>query len=139
MAKSRKPKVNLADRRGVFPADMYCNSWDMTLIRMPGRTGPVDLDELLDRLIERGVVGQSRRDVGAEIHAGKVPTPAGYWGLLVALPGQSWAYLLPSFPSHSLSGEVARRAGLRAIGAGYQDTAGATAFDCFEGLAALAI
>src|SRR4051812_6894472 len=137
MAKSRKPKVNLADRRGLFPADGCGNSWYMTLVQVPGRTGPVDLDELVDLLTERGVVGASRRDVGADVHAGRIPTPAGKWGLLVALAGQSWAYLLPSFHSYELPAEVARRAGLRAIGAGYQDTANATAFDCYEGEEAL--
>ena len=40
----------------------------MILIQMPGRTGPVDLDELLDRLSKRGVIGATRRDVGADLH-----------------------------------------------------------------------
>jgi hypothetical protein len=53
--------------------------------------------------------------------------------LLVALPGQSWAYLLPSFDSSSLSSEIARQALVRVIGAGYQDTDNATSFDCDEG------
>jgi hypothetical protein len=105
----------------------------MTVIQVPGRTGPVDLDELLDRLTERGVIGASRRDVGADLHVGRIPTPAGKWGLLVALSGQAWAYLLPSFHSYELPAEIARQAGLRAIGTGYQKTASATAFECYEG------
>lgn len=137
MAKSQNPKVRLADRRGVFPDAVCGNSWFMTLIQMPGRTGPVDLDELLDRLTERGVIGASRRGVDADLHVGRIPTPAGKWGLLVALPGQSWAYILPSFHSYELPAEIAKNAGLRAIGAAHQDTAGATAFDCFEGEEAL--
>src|SRR5205085_3661538 len=118
----------LTDRRGVFPDDGCGNSWDTILIQMPGRTGPVDLDELLDRLTERGVIGASRRDAGADLHAGRIPTPAGKWGLLVAMPGQSWAYLLPSFHAYELPAEIAKQAGLRAIGTGYQKTASATWF-----------
>ena len=83
MAKSRKPKV----RRGVFPDGRGGNTWYTILIQMPGRNGPVGLDELLDRLTGRGVIGASRRDVGADLHAGRIPKPAGKWGLLVALPG----------------------------------------------------
>jgi Ankyrin repeat len=132
MAKSRKPKVSLADRRGVFPDDGCGNDWEMTLIQIPGRTGPVDLDELLDRLIERGVVGTVRRDIAADLHAGRIPTPAGAWALLVSLPGQSWAYLLPGHRSDELAAEVAARAGLRVIHAGYSDFANATAFRCVE-------
>jgi hypothetical protein len=133
MAKSKRPKVSLADRRGVFPADGCGNSWDMTLIRMPGRTGPVDLDELIDRLVERGVVGVSRRDIATDLHAGRIPTPAGKWALLVALPGQSWAYLLSGHRSDGESAEIAHRAGLQVIHAGYSDFMNATAFRCVEG------
>src|SRR4051794_34638196 len=96
MAKPKRSKDRLSERRGIFE-EGGGNSWFMTLLQVPGRTGPVDLDELVDRLVERDVVGASRRDVGADVHAGRIPTPAGKWGLLVALPGQPWAYLLPSF------------------------------------------
>jgi hypothetical protein len=133
MAKPKRPKASLADRRGVFPDDGCGNSWDMTLIRMPGRTGPVDLDELIDCLIERGIVGAARRDIAADLHAGRIPTPAGKWALLVALPGQSWAYLLPGHRSGEACAEVARRAGLQLISAGHSDFMGATAFRCVEG------
>jgi len=136
MAKSKKPRVPIAERRGVF--EDGGNSWSMTLLQIPGRTGPVDLDEVLDHLIERGVVGAVRRTIAADIFAKQVPTPAGPWGLLVALPGQSWAYLLPSVRnSYDLAATIAEKTGLRTIGAGYQDTANATAFDCFEGESAL--
>ena len=136
MAKSKGSKISLSERRGIFE-NGACNSWFMTLLQVPGRVGPVDLDEILDRLVERGVVGASRRDVGADVHAGRIPTPAGKWGLLVSLPGQPWAYLLPGFHSYELPAEVAGQTGLRTIGTGYQDTAGATSFECFEGEQAL--
>jgi Ankyrin repeat len=132
MSKSKKPKVSLADRRGVFPPDVYSDSWDMTLIQMPGRISPVDLDELLDRMIERGIVGAARRDIGAELHAQQIRTPAGGWGLLVALPGQSWAYLLPGHRAEGLSAQIAGKAGVRVIDAGYSDFSNATAFCCVE-------
>ena len=133
MAKSKKPKVSLAERRGLFPPESIGDSWEMNLIQMPGRTGPVDLDELVNRLIDRGIVGAAKRDVGEELHAGRVPTPAGAWALLVALPGQSWAYLLPSDRSEEFATEVAAKAGLRVIDAGYSDFTNATAFHCIEG------
>jgi hypothetical protein len=133
MAKSKKPKAGLAERRGVFPADVYGNSWDMTLIQVPGRVGPVDLDELVDRLIERGAVGAVRRDLGAELHAGRIPIPAGKWALLVALAGQSWAYLIPGHADDGLSSDIAGKGGLRVIDAGYSDFSNATAFCCVEG------
>jgi hypothetical protein len=133
MAKSKTPKAGLAERRGVFPPDAYGNSWDMTLIQVPGRARRVDLDELLDRLIERGAVGAARRDIGAELHSGRIPIPAGAWALLVALRGQSWAYLLPGHLDDSLSGAIAGKAGLRVIDAGYSDFSNATAFCCVEG------
>src|SRR5271169_4838515 len=110
MAKSRNPKNLLAKRRGVLPAHVYSNSWFTTVIQMPDRTGPVDLDELLDRLTERGVIGNSKREIGAALHAGRIRTPSGKWGLLVALPGQSWAYLLPSFDSDEMPAEIAKSA-----------------------------
>ncbi len=134
MAKPKNPKYSLPDRRGVFSDEEGGDyPWYVVLIQIPGRTGLVDLDELRERLTERGLIGASRRDIGPALHAGKIPTPAGEWGLLVALPGQAWAYLLPSSQSFELPGEIAKKAGVRVIGAGYQDTAGATSFDCYEG------
>ena len=132
MAKSKGSKVPVSERRGVFEGGSG-DSWFMTLLQIPGRTGPVDLDELVDRLVERGIVGAARRDVGAALHAGRIPTPSGDWGLLVALPGQPWAYLLPSFESYALPDEIARQAGLRVIGTGHQHTSNATSFGCREG------
>jgi hypothetical protein len=129
----KKPKTSLADRRGVFPPESCCNDWEMTLVQVPGRPGPVDLDELVDHLIERGVVGQARRNIAAEVHAGRVATPAGKWALLVSLPGQSWAYFLPGHRDDALPAELAQKAGLRVIHAGYSDFANATAFLCVEG------
>ncbi len=132
MAKAKGPNVPISERRGVFGGGSG-DSWFMTLVQMPGRTGPIDLDELVDRLLERRVIGSARRDVGAELHAGRVATPSGKWALLVALPGQPWAYLLPGFESYALPDEIARQAGLRVIGTGHQDTANATSFGCREG------
>ena len=137
MAKSRKPKQGLADRRGVF--DEWGGSWNMTLIQSPDRTGPVDLDILVDRLTERGVVGASRRDVAADLHAKRIPPPAGAWALLVALPGQSWAYLLPGNRSEAPVAGIARSTGLRTIDAGYSKFSNAVGFRCFEGDEALVI
>jgi hypothetical protein len=133
MAKPRNTKHRLAGRRGVFPDDVYTNSWGVTLIQVPGRAGPVDLNELLVRLAERGAIGASRRDVGADLHAGKVPTPAGDWGLLVALPGQAWAYLVPGFTASDAAPDFAKAAGVRVIDAGFDDTSNATGFLCVEG------
>jgi hypothetical protein len=132
MSKSRESKAPLSGRRGIFEGNDV-GSWEMTLLRMPGRSGPVDLDALVDRLIEREVAGSARRDIGEGLHAGRIATPAGNWGLLVALPSQAWAYLLPGFESHALPAEIARQAGLRVLQAGYQKTANATAFGCLEG------
>ncbi len=84
-------------------------------------------------LVERGIVGAARRDIAADLHAGRIPTPAGKWALLVALPGQSWAYLLPGHRSDEEGAEIARRAGLQVINAGYSDFMNATAFRCVEG------
>ncbi len=138
MAKSKNPRHRLADRRGVFPDDVYGNTWFTTLIQIPGRAGPVDLDELLVRLTERDAIGASRRDIGADLHAGRIRTPAGDWGLLVALPGQSWAYLVPSSASSDVPEDIARSAGVRVIVAGYDDTSNAAGFLCFEGEEVLA-
>lgn len=132
MAK-KKPKVSLAARRGLFKEDSG-NSWFMTLVQVPGQSGPVDLDEVVDRLIAAGGVGASRRDVGADLLAGRLATPSGPWALLVALPGQSWGYLLPGAGDNDgQSAANARRSGLRTIATGYQDTANATSFECHEG------
>src|SRR5262245_21830065 len=127
MAKPKNGKKSRAARRGVC-ADECGDSWFMILLQMPDQTGPVDLDALMDRLVGSGLVGQSRRDVAAELHAGHIPTPAGKWGLLVSMPGQSWAYLLPGGDEPGLTPEIARRSGPRAILAGYQGTANATYF-----------
>jgi hypothetical protein len=135
MARSRKPREDLADRRGVF--EEWSGSWSMTLIRSPERAGPVDLDELVDRLTGCGVVGASRRDVAADLHAGRIPPPAGSWALLVALPGQRWAYLLPGNRSSAPAAEIARSSGLRTIDAGHSDFSGSVGFRCFEGDQAL--
>jgi hypothetical protein len=137
MSKSRNPKHALASRRGVFPDEVYGNTWQTTLIQIPDRAGPVDLGELADRLTERGVIGASRRDVGTDLHAGRIQTPAGEWGLLVALPGQPWAYLAPSFASLDIPAAIAKSAGVRVIIAGYDDTSNAAGFLCFEGEAVL--
>jgi hypothetical protein len=34
MAKSKKPKISLADRRGVFPLEAWGDSWEMILIQI---------------------------------------------------------------------------------------------------------
>ena len=67
------------------------------------------------------------------MHSGRIPTPAGNWALLVALPGQSWAYLLPGHLDDGLSGAIAGKAGVRVIDAGYSDFSNATGFCCVEG------
>src|SRR5262245_5286380 len=92
MAESERQSVPIAVRRGVN-GDAGSDSRYMTLVQVPGRSGPVDVDAIVDRLIERGVVGPAKRDVTAKPRAGRVPGPAGKWALLVSLPGQSWAYL----------------------------------------------
>ncbi len=124
-----------ADRRGIF-AHECGDSWSMTLVRIPGREGAADLDAVVDRLTAAGVVGASRRDVGAELRDGALPTPSGAWALLVALPGQPWAYLLPGDQGASadrLRDDLARRAGLRVVVADHSDFMGSVSFSCVEG------
>jgi hypothetical protein len=94
----------------------------------------VDLDELVGRLIERGLVGAVRRDIGTELHANKIPTPSGRWTLLVTLPGQAWTYVAGGSRSADVPyDDLARKVGLRVIHAGYSDFSNSTAFVCFEG------
>jgi|GEM_PF-2755536 len=135
MARSRKPRISLESRRGVVSPEDCCNSWDMQLIQVPGRIGPVDLDEIVNRLIEHGLAGETRRDLGAELHAGKVPTPSGQWALLVTMPGQPWAYFVPgvSLERADPLERIASEAGLRTIQTGYSDFSSCTSFACQEG------
>jgi hypothetical protein len=113
----------------------------MILLQLADRAGPVDLDAVIERLIGGGVIGEVRRNVAADLHEGRIPAPAGRWGLLVSLPGQPWAYLLPNPDEYGRPGffafrspaEIAGPTGLRVIMAGHQDTAGATFFCCHEG------
>jgi len=109
--------------------DACGDSWSMHLIQIPGRVGPVDLDELVDRLIERGLVLPAKRNIGAEIHAGLIPTPSGRWTLLVTLPGQSWAYVAGGSGSADVPYDhLARQAGLLVIHASYSDFSNSGAY-----------
>ena len=125
MERSKPKKVPLEDRRGLFlQADNRClRGWETILIQLSGRTGPVDLDEVVERLLARRVIGSARRGVQEDVFTKKVPPPSGAWALLVALPGQPWAYLVPGFeavPGASRCprpDELATRAGVRVIAA----------------------
>jgi hypothetical protein len=114
--------------------DACGDSWTMRLVQVPGRDGPVDLDELVDRLVESGLAGATRRDVGEALRAGKLPTPSGRWTLLVTLPGQPWAYVAGGSGTDDVPlDDLARVAGLRVLHTGYSDFSGCTSFDCRQG------
>jgi hypothetical protein len=140
MAKPKKLRNRRVDRRGVRTGN-WCDSWCTILLQVPGQAGIVELDAVIERLVGSGVIGEVRRDIAMDLHQGRIPVPAGRWGLLVSLPGQPWAYLLPNPDEYGRPGffafrspaEIAGPTGLRIVMAGHQDTAGATFFCCHEG------
>src|SRR5688572_22557567 len=132
-AKTKKlDVVDLSERRGL-PPEPFGDSWDTVLLRFDDPPRPTDVDAVVDRLTERGVIGAVKRDIGSELFANKLKAPGGKWALLIKAKGQSWLWLAPSWREYRTAEDLAQKAGLATLLAGYQDTAGATFVIAYDG------
>lgn len=105
-----KRTVSLADERGIAKRFYFGDS----IMMFRGAEGkPVDVDALLDGLTAHGVIGGARRNVAADLSAGRLPRPMGRWGLVVRLAGQPWTYLVGDRLRYEWPREVAQQLGMR--------------------------
>jgi hypothetical protein len=131
--KAKKPAaVDLSEKRGL-PCEPFNDSWDTVLVRFDDPARPTDSDAVIDRLLERGRISVARRNIGAELFAGKLKAPAGKWALLIKARGQSWLWLAPSWEEYRIAEDLAKSTGLVTLVAGYQDTANATFLMAYDG------
>jgi hypothetical protein len=107
--KPKRTAVPVAERRGI--SKHLRDGWSQVLVHAPHGTG--DADDLLDSMLQAGWIGAARRDVAAELLAGKLPRPMGPWGMLVQLEGQPWIYVLGDGLRYEWVRELAQKLGRR--------------------------
>ena len=110
--KSKSPATPVG-QRGI---SKHFDSGSSVLLFRGLRGKPVNVDKLLDGLLESGIIGGVRRDVGEELFAGHISRPMGAWGLVIRLAGQPWTYLVGDRLHYDWPRELASKLRLRVAG-----------------------
>ena len=124
-SKSRQPpQLGVSSRIGH-------SGWLAMVVGAPG--GTADADRLLDAMLASGWIGGARREVVADLLAGKVRAPMGPWGLVVQLAGHPWVYLLGDNLRYEWPKELAEKLGVRSALFQYDGTLGTLRARAYEG------